>query len=186
MFRTQLKMFILWKNEFPNIVAKERKQKYLQQSFFLKKTLRTWHKQLEEKRNLQKNLIKSEVIYKIILTKRFFQKLQIFKDYHKRARLFQKFIYDRKKSNLVKGCLKKWQNSFQINKNKKMIEKEKYSSILQRCFRILKVNYVTKKMRKIHLMALEKYLMQKTRRKMFLCLDKWNILIRKKKRSQNV
>ena len=123
MFRIQLKMFILWKNDFPRRMAIERKQKYLQNCFFLKKNLNTWRKRLEQKRNEQKNIIKSEIIYKIILTKRFFQKLHHFKEYNQRIRLFYKAISQKSKESLLKSSLKNWSLSFKAIRNKKMLER---------------------------------------------------------------
>jgi len=186
MFRIQLKMFILWKNDFPRRMAIERKQKYLQNCFFLKKNLNTWRKRLEQKRNEQKNIIKSEIIYKIILTKRFFQKLHHFKEYNQRIRLFYKAISQKSKESLLKSSLKNWSLSFKAIRNKKMLEREKNLGAIHEVFIALKSNYVTKKTRKLHMLALEKYLNQKTRAKFLKCIEMWSFATKKKKRSQNV
>ena len=186
MFRTQLRMFILWKNDFPKIMAIERKQKYLQRCFFIKKHLNFWRRQLEEKRIEQKNIIKSEIIYKIILTKRYFQKLNQFKEYNQRIRLFYKAISQKNKENLVKNSLRNWILSFKINRNSKLIENEKNFCVIRDIFVALKKNYIAKKTKKLHILALDRFLVQKAKTKIQSCIQRWNIFTKRKHRKQNV
>lgn len=186
MFTLVLKMFILWKADLPKILLKEKKEKYLQQSFYKKKMLRAWLKCLEKRKEEQKNLIKSEVIYKIILSKRCFQKLHTYKKWRQRLRLYGKCIYEKNRENTLFYSLKQWRIGFKINRNQRILEKEKNFELIRNYFICLKKNFITKKMRKIHLMALDRYLFQKDKRNLFNCLFSWKNFARKRKRSQDV
>lgn len=186
MFRMLLKMFILWKSDFPIIMLKERKEKYLQQGFSKKKILRAWLKCLEQKKKEQKNLIKSDVIYKIILTKRYFQKLHNHKKWKQQLRLYGKCLFEKNRETLLANSLRKWQILFKINRNQRISENEKIMAFMSNCFYSLKKNYVTQKLRKIHLMSMEKYLHHKIKNKIYGCLISWKNITRKKSRTQNV
>lgn len=185
-FRIQLKMFILWKSDLPRILAKEIKDKYLQRSFFLKKMLRIWMKQLEEKRTQQKNIIKSEIIYKIIIAKRFFKKLLMFKDYQQKAKCIKSLIFMKNREKTLNNSLKKWSVIFKINRSKRIIEKQQDLQLSQAYFNILKKNYICKKTRKVHLLALSRFLTEKTKIRISNCFKTWGFQTKKKKRTQNV
>ena len=185
-FRMELKAFILWKNEFPREISKENHMKYLEKSFFMKKMLRRWAFKLENKRKMEKNMIKSEVIYRILLQKRVFQRILAFKEKNQREKQVKNVLFMRKNEEIVRNSLKKWVFSAKIRRNRRIIENERYLSSLKEVFNVFKRNFIAKKTRKLHKIALERFLYMKAKDSMDLCFRNWKITILKKKRRQNV
>jgi len=148
--------------------------------------LRKWGFRLEEQRKTAKNVIKSDVIYRILLQKRVFRRILAFKEKNQKEKQIKHMLFTRKNQEIVRNSLRIWVFSAKILRNQRIIENDRYLSNLKEVFGFFKRNFIHKKTKRFHRMALERFLEMKIRNSLDLCFRNWKTAILKKKRKQNV
>lgn len=131
--KLEMKCFRLWKIDLFDLNKKKFLLSKKERGFFLKKNLQKWSLKLQEKIRENKSLQKSDIIYKILLMRRYFHSILDFKEKQKKNRLFSEAI-SLKFKNLTKlQHIRLWIQSYKKSLNKRFKNQKED-------FNLLKVN----------------------------------------------
>lgn len=129
----EMKCFRLWKIDFFEVNKKRILLSKKERGFFLRKILQKWSLRLQEKIRESKSLQKSDIIYKILLMRRYFHSLLNFKEQQKKIRMFSEAI-SLKSQNISKTqYLGLWVQSYKKSLSKRFKSQKEE-------FMLLKVN----------------------------------------------
>ena len=132
--KLEMKCFRLWKIDLFELNKKKIILSKKERGFFLRKILQKWSLRLQEKIRENKSLQKSDIIYRILLMRRYFHSILDFKEKQKNIRLCSEAI-GLKSQNLTKTqYLGLWVESYKKSLSKRFKSQKEDFKLLKVIF----------------------------------------------------